>query len=330
MPIMLGAARATCGHWPAVPDSARRARPAVQRRRARGLQRRAHRLAHAPAQAPGRAGEREVGDGGEALLVAAQREQQMRDAVAEGSSAAWAGAGRPSRSSRTPAAAGRTAATAPASPTSQRRAGRGSSTSPVRACSSRASWPTRSPSRPTERGSGSAGACAVAAAAPRRAQHVGAALRVELGDDPGVREADERDRQRAAARCTSAAPPRPRTGRRGRPSSASTAGRAGAAARRRRAGASGRPRLREDVDRRHRGERRGASQPPEIGRRMITSSALDRQLADLLGVAGPGADHREVAALELGAERRARRPRRRPGPPASTRRASSGRCGPCG
>ena len=49
------------------------------------VNRRSHRRCDAPAHAPARAREAEVRDGREALLVGAQREQQVRDAVAGGS-----------------------------------------------------------------------------------------------------------------------------------------------------------------------------------------------------------------------------------------------------
>ena len=82
MPIMLGPPwRRDTG--PKSRIRTRATRPRVGRRQ-RGLQRRAHWLGQAPAQAPGRTGEREVGDRGEAWLVAAQRQQQVGDAVARG------------------------------------------------------------------------------------------------------------------------------------------------------------------------------------------------------------------------------------------------------
>ena len=107
-----------------------------------------------PPHAPPRAGEREVRDGGEPALVAAQREQEVRDAVAR----RQVGVGDAARSSS--GRAGRRAARAarrPA-PTSQTPRSPRSSTRPVRACRSRASWPTRSPSSPTDTRSAPAGA----------------------------------------------------------------------------------------------------------------------------------------------------------------------------
>ena len=161
-----------------------------------------------------------------------------------------------------------------------------------------------------------------------RAQDVGPALRVELGDDPGVRQAGERDRQRERLR--------PHEQRGGgderhdvegdaqRPEAALVAQPRGVDAR----APVERLGLRQHVlDRRHaRGARSAAgdrqAQDHEVG--------VDRQLADLLGLAGPGRDHREIAAVELGAERRAPPPRRRPDRRPSTRRPSSDRCDPCG
>ena len=115
----------------------------------------------------------------------------------------------------------------------------------------------------------------------------------------GKRQRLERHEQRS---------PRRRTGRCGRPWSASTPRRARAGARASTAGARGRPPAR--------GGRRAARQrpqPPAIGRRRITSSALERQLAHLLGVPRAGRDHREVARVELARGTPARRPRRRRG-----------------
>ena len=176
-------ARAPRGHVPAVRSSRSDGGPAVERPR-RGharVQRRPLRAVQSPPHAPARAGEREVGHGGEA---AARR----RAARAAGGRCGrrWAGRGpaRGRRSSAPRRPPGRTSS-APASPTSQTPSAPRSSTSPVRACRSRASWPTRSPSRP------SAARSRLGASARARlgAQDVGPALGVELGDDPGVREA---------------------------------------------------------------------------------------------------------------------------------------------
>ena len=166
-----------------------------------------------PAHAPARAAEGEVGHGGEALLVGAQREQQVGDAVAAGQRrvvdadavAEHAPPARPDEQR----------ARLPDEPAPRRPR---SSTSPVCACSARASWPTRSPSSPTERASASAGARLAL-----RAHDVGAALGVELGDDPGVGEAREARPAAPAAAPGRARRPRRRTARRGRRWSASTA-----------------------------------------------------------------------------------------------------------
>ena len=109
------------------------------------VERRPHRRRQPPAHAPARAAEGEVGDGGEALLVLAQREQQVRDAVAGRQRRASARCTHQQCTRRPPGAT----SSAPASPTSQTPSAPRSSTSPVRACSSRASWPTRSPSSPS-------------------------------------------------------------------------------------------------------------------------------------------------------------------------------------
>ena len=92
----------------------------------------------------GGAAEREVGHRGEARLVLAQREQQVRRAVGRRqlavdlhAPAVDAPAARAARAARPPR------------PTSQAPSAPRSSASPVRACRSRASWPSRSPSRPS-------------------------------------------------------------------------------------------------------------------------------------------------------------------------------------
>ena len=79
---------------------------------------------------------------------------------------------------------------APASPTSHTPSEPRSITSPVRACNSRASCPTRSPSRP-ERGGLRSGV-----AAGSRLDHLRAPVRVELRDRPRVREQDRADDRR--------------------------------------------------------------------------------------------------------------------------------------
>ena len=113
-------------------------------------------------------------------LVGAQREQQVRDPVA----------GRQVRVGRPHApavhAARRARAARPPPPRARRRARRARAPGPVRACSSRASWPTRSPSSP------SAVASAVSPARALRLDHLRAAVGVELRDRPRVRRAGSR------------------------------------------------------------------------------------------------------------------------------------------
>ena len=209
---------------------------------------------------------------------------------------------------------GRTS-TAPASPTSQTPSAPRSGTSPVRACSSRASWPTRSPSSPSADRSG-------AVPRPRARPHdVGAAARVELRDRPGVGEQRQPDRERQRLEREQAAPavamngtvcatvvsvqvrPRPRSRR------ASARGRQWTAA------VSGRAERRSPA-------RDRAAQDHELG--------VERQLGDLARLALALGDHRVVARVELAAElgdgalAARRRPRR------STPRASSGQWCPCG
>ncbi len=130
------------------------------------------------------------------------------------------------------------------------------------------------------------GAAVAPAAAPRaaRAQDVRAALRVELGDDPGVREADERDRQRERLQ-----PHEQRRraderddvrDRRQRPQPAVAAQLRGIDAR----APVDRRGLRQDLDGRHRAGSRARS---AAGDRQAHDHELgvDRQLADVLGVA---------------------------------------------
>ena len=138
----------------------------------------------AAADAPGRAAEGQVGDRREALLVGAQGEQEVGDAVGRRQvrSSTWT-----HQQCTRPAGV---TSSAPASPTSQTPSAPRSRTRPVRACSSRASWPTRSPSRP------SAVRSAASPARGARAQHVGAALGVQLRDRPRVGEQDRADRRR--------------------------------------------------------------------------------------------------------------------------------------
>ena len=155
----------------------------------------------APAHPPGRAAEGEVGDRGEARLVGAQREQQVGDAVAR---RAASGSSTPTHQQYARRAAARDEQRARLPDAASRRARPRSSTSPVRACSSRASWPTRSPSRPSAR----ARRAGAGGRAARWAHDVRAALRVELGDDPRVRERDERDRAAPAAGATTSSTPR--------------------------------------------------------------------------------------------------------------------------
>ena len=102
--------------------------------------------------APGRAGEREVGHGGQPGLVGAEREQQVRRAVGRGQ----AGSGTPThqQSTRGRPSRPRRTSRAPVGPTSHVPRRPGSSTSPVRVGRSRASWPTRSPSSPSAVASG--------------------------------------------------------------------------------------------------------------------------------------------------------------------------------
>ena len=139
--------------WPVVQGTASRGPPAWNgasggrppRRGPRGVERGAHRGRQPAPHAPGRAAEREVGHGGEARLVLAQGEQQVRRAVGGGQA-------RDRRRARTSSARGGRRAGRAARPPPPRATRRGrprSSTRPVRACSSRASWPTRSPSRPS-------------------------------------------------------------------------------------------------------------------------------------------------------------------------------------
>ena len=216
-------------------------------------------LGQPPAHAPARARERVVGHGREALLVLAQREQQVGDAVRR----RQVGVGHP-HAPAVHAAAGRGRAARPPPPRATRRARRAPVTRPVRACRSRASWPTRSPSRPS----------AVALGRRRRARARGLttfapAVGVELGDRPGVGEQDHR---------------RPGTSA-GSSESRSTAGgertaRCGATVvavhERACVSAAGAASIaRPPVDRRGlgRGHAGAAAQPPAIGRRRITSSA---------------------------------------------------------
>ena len=126
--------------------------------------------------------------------------------------------------------------TAPASPTSQTPSAPRSGTSPVCACSSRASWPTRSPSRPSATRSG-------AVLGPRLRPHdVGPAPRVELRDRPRVREQREPDRERQRLEREQQAGGARRTGPCARRWSASTCARASAGGARPPAAASGRRR----------------------------------------------------------------------------------------
>ena len=125
---------------------------------------------------------------------------------------------------------GRTSS-APASPTSQTPSSPRSVTRPVRACSSRASWPTRSPSSP------SAGPPPRASPSRRRRGRTTFAPRLACssGIAQRVRERERRDRRQPRLDRRPGRPPWPRTGRCGRPCSASTAARERAARARRRA-----------------------------------------------------------------------------------------------
>ena len=104
-------------------------------------------------------------------------------------------------------------------PPARRRAPRARARARCAACRSRASWPTRSPSRPS---GGALGRRVRAAAAG--ASDVRAALGVELGDDPGVDERDHRHRGRERLERHQARPPWPRTARVRHRASGSTAG----------------------------------------------------------------------------------------------------------
>ena len=160
--------------WPGCPGAARRPRPASSAGRIGGGQ--------PPAHAPARAAEGEVGHGGEALLVGAQRQQQVGDAIAAGQGRVVDAARSSSRTRRPP---GRTSS-APAGRRARRRGARAR----ARARSARAARARR----------GRRGRRAGRPSAPRRsagarlgfgAHDVGPALGVELGDDPGVGEAGQ-------------------------------------------------------------------------------------------------------------------------------------------
>ena len=226
-----------------------------------GVERGPHRLAR---RGGGRAHARregEVGDRREALLVLAQREQQVRDAVGRRQRRLVA------RARTSSARAGRGTSSAPASPTSQTPSAPRSITSPVRACSSRASWPTRSPSSPSARRSG-----------PRRRR---ARLRLDAPSRRGWRTArGSPTRGRAGSPPPAATAGRARTARPRRRTngtvwatvvSVHTRPRAASAGVRRRAAASGRPRSREGP--RCSPARDRAAQDHELG--------VERQLVDL-------------------------------------------------
>ena len=247
-------------------------RPLARESSARAASQRAAplRRVQAPAHPPRRAAEGEVGHGGEALLVGAQREQQVGDAVA--------------RRQRGVGHAHAPAVHAPAAAADEQRAGLArrarrpsrprSSTSPVArvqlarvvadevAEQPERRAPRRRPARRVRRGR--------TTFAPR--------CGVELGDDPRVRDAASATGSASGWSATSATPAA-RNGTTCARSSASTARPRARRRRRRRAGASGRAassgRALAGRPSLAAGDR--PAQDHEVG--------VDRQLLDVLGVA---------------------------------------------
>ena len=232
-------------------------RPA--RRRARGASR-----LQAPAHAPARARERVVGHGGEALLVLAQREQQVGDAVGRRQVRVRA------RARTSSARGGRRAheqrAGLPHEP--RRRARR----APARGRCGRAARARRG--RRGRRAARARSRSGAARGAPARLDHLGAAVGVELGDRPRVREQDRRRPATSAGSERAAAPPAATSGtvwrdRRRASTRARRAAPAGAGVHR--AAASGRPRVSGSTARRgHRSPRRSpardrAAQDHQLG-----------------------------------------------------------------
>ena len=232
----------------------------LARRPVRGASRR-----QPPPDPPGRAAEREVGDRREAVLVLAQREQQVGGPVGARERRVVVGTRTQKQCTRRPP--GRTS-TAPASPTSHAPSPPRSGTRPVRpwqlarvVADEVAEQPERGPLRPL--------------AGRRRGSTLAPRLAYSSGIAHACTSASAATGASSGSIATSAAAVTSRTGRRGRRCSASTAVPGGAASVRRRAlhetaAVAGSGSMAAGAAR---ARARQSTQPPAIGRRRITRSA---------------------------------------------------------
>ena len=165
--------------WPVVQETTQRQLPPGWTQRARASRARG-RAARAASPAPGAGARASVAPLKARLATVAKPVSSSRSASSRCAVRSADGSAGRRRARTSSARGGRRGARAarPPPPRARRRGRPRSSTSPVRACSSRASWPTRSPSRP------SAVASARLAAPPARAHDLRAAVGVQLGDRP--------------------------------------------------------------------------------------------------------------------------------------------------